>query len=130
MSPLRGLSLLTLAAGPILYGDGLLPPLTPKQVDQTKKAFADFKASPKGPYFQIHWYCKDGTVLPPTIGNPCKAHGGGGNQYAELSPAAKALANFNFDVGTILASIDYARFFDARRDHWLPRVTRRCISSR
>src|ERR1041385_3999948 len=117
---LRGLFLFTLAAVPMVYGDGLLAPLTPKQVEQTKKLFADFKANPKGPYIQIHWYCKDGTVLPPTIGNPCKPHGGG-NQFAELSPAARSLANLNLDVGTILAAIDYARFLDSKRDHWLPR---------
>src|SRR6476660_6751347 len=120
MLALRGLPLLVLAFVPCLYADGLLPPLTARQAEQAKKLFADFKANPKGPYFQIHWYCKDGTVLPPTIGNPCKPHGGG-NQYAELSPAARSLANWNLDIGTILAGIDYDRFFDARRDHWLPR---------
>ena len=119
MLPVRGLCLFALAAAPV-FGDGLLPPLNPKQVEQTAKSFAAFKANPKGPYFQIHWYCKDGTVLPPTIGNPCKPHGGG-NQYAELNAAAKSLAGWNLDVGPILASMDYARFLDSRRDHWLPR---------
>src|SRR6476659_1479705 len=104
MLPVRSLPLLILAAVPTLYADGLLAPLTPKQVEQTKKMFADFKANPKGPYFQIHWFCKDGTVLPPTIGNPCKPHGGG-NQYAQLTPAAKSLAAWNVDVGTILAGL-------------------------
>jgi hypothetical protein len=117
---LRALCILTLAFVPNLCGDSLLPPLTRKQVEQTKKMFADLKANPRGPYFQIHWFCKDGTVLPPTIGNPCKPHGGG-LQYAELSAPAKSLANWNLDVGTILASIDYTRFLDAKRDHWLPR---------
>src|SRR5437764_9916400 len=116
----RGLIFVAIAVSNVRADEGLLPPLTPKQAEQTKKTFADFKASPKGPYFQIHWFCKDGTVLPPTIGNPCKPHGGG-NQYAQLTPAAKSLANWNLDVGTILASIDYDRFLDAKRDHWLPR---------
>src|SRR5437868_4118590 len=120
MRPLRGLCTIAIAVLPNLYADGLLPPLTPKQVEQTKKTFAAFKANPKGPYFQIHWFCKDGTVLPPIIGNPCKPHGGG-LQYAELSPAARSLLNWNLDVGTILASIDFARFFDSERDHWLAR---------
>ena len=121
MLSVRGICVLAaIAVVPSLYGDGLLPPLTPKQVEQTKKVFADFKANPKGPYFQIRWFCKDGTLLPPTIGNPCKPHGGGA-QYAELNPAAKSLAGWNLDVGTIFASIDYPRFLDARRDHWLPR---------
>src|SRR5215472_19005413 len=109
------LPLLILAAVSTLCADGLLLPLNPKQVEQTKKMFADFKANPKGPYFQIHWFCKDGTVLAPTISNPCKTHGGG-NQYAQLTPAAKALANWNLDVGTILAAIDSDRFLDAKRD--------------
>src|SRR5579883_746771 len=106
MNCARGLAFLLIAAAPRLFGDGLLPPLTPKQVEQTKKIFGDFKANPKGPYFQIHWYCKDGTVLPPTIANPCKPHGGG-NQYAELNAAAKSLLAQNMDVGVILAAIDY-----------------------
>src|SRR5215467_12182628 len=120
MLPVRALAVLSFGIA-VLHGDGLLQPLTSKQIDQAKKMFADFKASPKGPYIQIHWYCKDGTVLPPTIGNPCKTHGGSGNQYAELNPAAKSLVNWNLDVGVILAGIDYDRFFDAKRDHWLPR---------
>ena len=33
----------------VLYADGLFPPLTPKQVEQAKKLFAEFKANPKGP---------------------------------------------------------------------------------
>ena len=120
MPSVRSLAFLSLSILPELYADGLLPPLNLKQVEQTKKLFADFKANPKGPYLQIRWFCKDGTTLPPTIGNPCKPHGGG-NQYAELTPAARALAGWNLDVGVILASIDYDRFFDVRRDHWLPR---------
>jgi len=120
MGSARGLILLAISMATSLFGDGLLAPLTSNQVEQTKKLFADFKTNPKGPYLQIHWFCKDGTVLAPTISNPCKTHGGG-NQYAQLTPAAKSLAGWNVDIGTILAAIDYDRFFDAKRDHWLPR---------
>src|SRR4029077_8080020 len=115
----RGACIFLVAAVANLLGDGLIPPLSPRQVDQTRKLLEDFKANPKGPYLQIRWFCKDGTVQPPA-GTPCKARGGG-IQYAELSPIAKSLANLNLDVGTILASIDYDRFFDSKRDHWLPR---------
>jgi hypothetical protein len=119
MRSVRSLFLVALGIR-VLWCEGLFPPLTPKQVEQTRKLFADFKANPKGPYFQIRWFCKDGTTLPPTIGNPCKPHGGG-KQYAQLSPAAKSLSTWNIDVGTILAAIDYTRFVDSKRDHWLPR---------
>src|SRR5678816_4063221 len=79
-----------------------------------------FKSNPKGPYLQIRWFCKDGSVQPPA-GTPCKSRGGG-VQYAELSPAAQLLAQWNLNVGTILASLDFSTFFDAARDHWLARA--------
>lgn len=102
-----------------LLGDSLVPPLSPKQVEQTRKLLDDFKANAKGPYLQIRWFCKDGTVQPPA-GTPCKTRGGG-IQYAELSPAAKGLANWNLDVGTVIAGLDFQRFFDGKRDHWMAR---------
>ena len=102
-----------------MNGDGLIPPLDTRHAEQARKILADFKANPKGPYVQIRWYCKDGSVFPPA-GVPCKTHGGG-IQYAESSAAAKTLAQWNMDVGTILASLDFPKFLDAKRDHWLPR---------
>src|SRR5438128_12139573 len=102
-----------------LAGDGLIPPLDSKQAQQARKIIEDFKSNPKGPYLQIRWFCKDGSVQPPA-GTPCRSRGGG-IQYAELSPASKALAQSNLDLGTVLASLDFAKFFDAKRDHWLPR---------
>ena len=35
----------------------------------------DMKASPKGPFQRIRWFCEDGTVLPPK--ESCREHGGG-----------------------------------------------------
>jgi hypothetical protein len=119
MSFIRFASLFLLAA-PFLSADGLIRPLSPKQAERGRKTIADFKTNPKGPYFQIHWYCKDGTVAPPTIGSPCKPHGGG-NQYADLSPAAKEMVPWGMDVGLVLASLDFNKFFDQSRDHWIPR---------
>jgi hypothetical protein len=34
-------------------------------------------------------------------------------QYAELSPAARLLSQWNLNVGTVLTSLDFATFFDA-----------------
>ena len=35
----------------------------------------EFKASPRGPFERIRWFCKDGSVLPPKA-YACKNHGG------------------------------------------------------
>ena len=102
-----------------MAADGLIPRLGSKETEQARKILADFKTNPKGPYFQIRWFCKDGTVHPPA-GTPCKSLGGG-IQYAELSAGARMLSQWNLDVGTVIASLDFARFLDAPRDHWLPR---------
>ena len=110
---------LSLVIIPGLLADGLIPPLETKQIQQARKVLEDAKANPKGPYLQIRWFCKDGSVQPPA-GTPCRSRGGG-IQYAELSPASKTLAQWNLDLGTVLASLDFAKFFDAKRDHWLPR---------
>src|SRR5690242_21753082 len=119
----RGTWILLLAAAGNLIGDSLIPPLTTGQAEQTRKLLAEFKANPKGPYFQIRWYCKDGSVQPPA-GTPCTSHGGG-MEYAELSPAAKALASADIDLGTIIASMESVRFRDSKRDAWLRSEERR-----
>src|ERR1700719_346397 len=93
---LRRNCLLLLALAAPLSADGLIPPLDSKQIQQARKILEDFKANPKGPYFQIRWFCKDGAVMPPS-GTPCQSRGGG-IQYAELSPAARTLAKWNLDV--------------------------------
>jgi len=41
-----------------LAGDGIIPPLDSKQVQQARKIIQDFKSNPKGPYLQIRWFCK------------------------------------------------------------------------
>jgi len=119
MNLTRYLCVLFLTVLPILRADGLIASLDAKQSQMARETLAGFKTNPKGPYIQIRWFCKDGSVQP-APGNPCKELGGG-IQYAVLSPAAKDLAKLNLDVGIILASLDYSTFFDASRDHWLPR---------
>ncbi|MCC6292656.1 MAG: hypothetical protein IT164_08425 [Bryobacterales bacterium] len=99
-----------------LRGDGLVEPMTPRQSQDASRIVKQFEASPKGPYLQIRWWCKDGSVLPPA-GTPCREHGGG-VQHAELSPQAKQLAAWGMDVGTILTALPFDQAFDAARDHW------------
>ena len=109
-----GAALLPAAA----WCDGILAPLTMRQVETARNAVAAFKADPRGPYFRIRWYCKDGSVHRPD-GNPCASRGGG-NQHAEPGQPAKQLAEWNIHAGTILTGLAYERLADAARDHhWL-----------
>ncbi|HYM12547.1 MAG TPA: PEP/pyruvate-binding domain-containing protein [Bryobacterales bacterium] len=95
--------------------EGLLPPLDAAASEQARKILAGFKANPKGPYFQIRWFCGDGSVLPP--GPPPCGSRGGGNEHAELSAAARKLASWNLDVDTILTGLSFEQFLDAARGH-------------
>jgi len=106
---------LSVAAVAVVCADGLLPALTPAQAREAQKLVSGFKKHPKGPYLRIRWYCNDGSVHPPQ-GLPCKPLGGG-RQHAEISPQAARLAQWNLDLGTILAPLAFHEFFDLRRDH-------------
>jgi hypothetical protein len=78
------------------------------------------RASPKGPYSNIQWVCKDGTVLPPRPG-ACAPYGGG-NQFAKFSAQRERLAKLGYPVGTIYQNFDAgtmgpdARAFTRLRD--------------
>src|SRR5262245_57697586 len=85
--------------------EGLVSPMTPQQIDQAVKILRQFEASPKGPYFQIRWFCKDGSVFPPA-GVPCKTHGGG-VQHADLTAQAKQLGSWGIDLGTVLVALPF-----------------------
>jgi hypothetical protein len=104
-----------LAAAAVLPADGLIPTLDSQQAVIARRAIAEFKTNLRGPYLRIRWYCKDGSVLPPD-GNPCKEKGGG-VQHAELSPAARQLAAWNINAGTILTGLPFDELFDAARYH-------------
>ena len=107
---------LALVAASGLRADGLVEPLSPQQVQQATRILKQFEASPKGPYLQIRWWCKDGSVLPPA-GAPCRERGGG-VQHAELTPQAKQLAAWGIDVGAILTALPFEQALDPARDHW------------
>ena len=44
----------------------------------------EMKASERGPFLRLRWFCKDGAVLPPQSG-ACASHGGGFSQDATAS---------------------------------------------
>ncbi len=104
---------IALASAFALFADGLIPPLDPKQIETARRALAEFKTNVRGPYLRIRWYCKDGSILPPA-GNPCKELGGG-VQHAELGPAARQLAAWNINAGTILTGLPFDELLDAPR---------------
>ena len=68
----------------------------------------DMKESPKGPFFRIRWFCKDGTILPPKP-YACKPHGGG-VQHGEWSQRTKQLRAGGYRIANILASLDPKAF--------------------
>ncbi|MEP7362850.1 MAG: PEP/pyruvate-binding domain-containing protein [Acidobacteriota bacterium] len=105
-----------LLAAVCVNAQGLVAPMTPQQITQAAKILQQFEASPKGPYFQIRWFCKDGTVYPPA-GVPCREHGGG-VQHADLTAQAKQLAAWGIDLGTVLVALPFDEAFDPGRDHW------------
>jgi hypothetical protein len=95
--------------------DSLVPPLTAEQAREASRIIEEFQRSPKGPFQQILWFCKDGTTRTPREGN-CTERGGG-IQHATRNPQAKKLSNWNIDVGTIFAAMSFDEFFDLRRNH-------------
>ena len=54
---LRRTCLIFLTIAALLAADGLIPPLDSKQPEQARKIIEEFKGNPKGPYFQIRWFC-------------------------------------------------------------------------
>lgn len=64
----------------------------------------EMKASPRGPFERIRWFCKDGAILPP--GPYACAQHGGGIQHGELNERARSLQAAGYAVGTVLAALD------------------------
>ncbi|MGE0384526.1 MAG: PEP/pyruvate-binding domain-containing protein [Gammaproteobacteria bacterium] len=69
------------------------------------------KANPRGPFARIRWFCKDGTLLPPTP-SACESYGGG-NQHGEWTEAVKKLRTQGYLVANILADLDEQAFVRA-----------------
>lgn len=99
-----------------LRADGLIPPLTPAQAQQAATILRQFKTTPKGPFQQIRWFCKDGTSHTPP-GSPCMERGGG-IQHATRNDSSKKLSSWNIDTGTVIAAMTFDEFFDAKRDYY------------
>jgi len=66
------------------------------------------KASDRGPFKQIRWFCKDGVILPPQPYG-CADHGGG-SQHGEWTDRVKQLRAGGYAVANIYADLDVAGF--------------------
>ena len=69
-----------------------------------RRWIVEMKDSARGPFAGIKWYCKDGSVFPPTE-YACAKHGGG-VQHGEWSDRTKQLRAQGYKVATLLAGID------------------------
>ncbi len=67
----------------------------------------EMKEAPRGPFSGVKWYCKDGTVFPPTE-YACAKHGGG-VQHGEWSDRTKQLREKGYKVATLLAGVDASK---------------------
>jgi len=65
---------------------------------------AAMKDNPRGPFARIRWFCKDGSVLPPTP-SAC-AEFGGGSQHGEWSAQTQALRADGYRVANVYADLD------------------------
>ncbi len=88
-----------------------LDPPAPEAVAEGRQIVQEMKASPRGPYSRIRWYCNDGSVQPP-VAYACSERGGG-RQHAEYSPARARLAQLGWPAGTIYAATTVGELFDA-----------------
>lgn len=79
-----------------------------------RAAIVAMKASPKGPFEAVRWFCSDGAVLPPRPG-ACTERGGG-LQHGVLSARAAWLREQGYAVANVLASLDPARFVGDEAD--------------
>ncbi|MGD8999947.1 MAG: PEP/pyruvate-binding domain-containing protein [Granulosicoccaceae bacterium] len=71
----------------------------------------DFKTSAKGPFKQIRWYCRDGSILPPGE-NVCTGHGGG-IQHGEWNEKVLRMREAGYFIGNVLAAVDASGLVDA-----------------
>jgi hypothetical protein len=81
-----------------------LGPLARAEPPAYRSWIEEMKASERGPFLRLRWFCKDGSVLPPQSG-ACVPHGGGW-QHGEWSPRAQALRAQGYLVANVLAGVD------------------------
>ena len=82
--------------------------------DTLRSWIQTMKKAPRGPFKQIRWFCKDGTIKPPKE-YACKEHGGG-VQHGEWTDRVKTLRKNGYYIANVFASIDPQKFLQ-ESDH-------------
>ncbi len=91
---------LSLALGTLTFStDAALP-----ERDTLRAWVEEMKASDRGPFARIRWFCKDGAVLPPEP-FACQSHGGG-SQHGEWTERVKQLRSEGYYIANFLADLD------------------------
>ncbi|MCB0669984.1 MAG: phosphoenolpyruvate synthase [Saprospiraceae bacterium] len=86
----------------------------PKAPQEISAMIADFKKDVRGPYKDIRWFCKDGSINLPK--EPCSEPGG--HQRARYKDVVVELARSNhLFIGQILTTTPYPDFWDAPENH-------------
>lgn len=111
MTSCTSLGRATIAFGAFLWvlASSALPAETagtssPESRAKYRQWIVEMKEAPRGPFSNVKWYCKDGTVFPPT--EYACAKRGGGVQHGEWSERTKELRSQGYKVATLLAGID------------------------
>lgn len=85
-----------------------------KTAGEIAAMISTFRQDIRGPYKDIRWFCKDGTINPPK--EPCAEPGG--NQRARYKDAVVDLARTNHVfLGQILATTPNSDFWDVQHHH-------------
>ncbi len=114
LSPPVRASYLALCFAP-LVGAASGPSQPPALDRETARAWVEeFKESPKGPFENIRWFCKDGTVLPPKA-YACAEHGGG-VQHGTLNERAIEMRAAGYRVANVLATLEPEQFVGDHAD--------------
>jgi hypothetical protein len=92
--------LIAVGAGGATSAAAAPPPADPAAL---RRWVAEMKASPRGPFHQIRWFCADGSVHPP--GEYVCRERGGGVQHGEWSERVKTLRGAGFHIANVFADI-------------------------
>ena len=100
----------------LLFFSGATVYAQEKSAAQIKDLITSYKEDPRGPYYRIKWFCKDGSEREPR--DPCPDSIGGGIQHASYKDAVVSLGKTNHVyLGEILAAAKVSDFWDADNNH-------------
>ena len=78
-------------------------PVVSENTQQYRQWVVDMKAAERGPFTRIHWFCKDGRILPP---KSYACGDVGGRQHGQWSPHTLELRDKGYKIANIRAAID------------------------